>query len=158
MGLSERVASGDHLRTWEGDFPLDYLYTAGVAGERALRELKDNGRWLGTRCQKCEVTYAPARLYCERCLSRLEEWVPVILEGTLASYTVVHRDVDGHLLERPLTFGLIDLTEATGYLIHRLGEIGDGQPTIGVKVEGVLKPPGEREGSINDIRYFRPMK
>lgn len=158
MGLSERIASGDRLGTWEGDFPLEHLYTVGVAGERVLRELKDHGRLLGTHCPSCEVTYAPARLYCERCLTRLEEWVPVALAGTLASYTVVHQDVDGRLLERPVTVGLIALNEADGHFVHRLGEIDGGTPRIGMSVEAVLKLPSERVGSINDIRYFRPVQ
>jgi uncharacterized OB-fold protein len=157
MGLSERIANGDRLRTWEGDFPLEHLYTVGVAGERVLRELKDNGRLLGTRCVHCQVTYAPARLYCERCLARLEEWVPVALEGTLASYTVVHEDVDGQPLEPPVMVGLIALADVTGHLVHRLGDLGGRQPQLGMRVEAVLKPGAERTGSINDIRYFRPV-
>lgn len=156
MGLSERIASGDRLRTWDGDFPLEHLYTVGVAGERALRELKDRGRLLGTRCSRCEVTYAPARLYCERCLARLDEWVPIALEGTLASYTVVHQDVDGQPLAQPVVVGLIALNDATGHFVHRLGEVDDQPPRLGMSVEAVLKPPGERTGSIDDIRYFRP--
>ncbi|HVC35603.1 MAG TPA: Zn-ribbon domain-containing OB-fold protein [Chloroflexota bacterium] len=157
MGLSERIASGDRLRTWEGNFPLEHLYTVGVAGERALRELKDHGRLLGTRCARCEVTYAPARLYCERCLTRLDEWVPIALVGTLASYTMVHQDVDGQLLETPALVGLIGLDDASGHLVHRLGEFDGQQPRLGMKVEAVLRPATERVGSIVDIRYFRPV-
>lgn len=157
MGLSERLASRDQLRTWTGDFPLEHVYTVGVAGERSLRHLMDQGTLLGTRCSACEVTYAPARLYCERCLARLDEWVPVALVGTLASFTVVHQDVDGEPLPVPAVVGLIALRDATGHFIHRLGEVGAGPPRLGATVEAVLKPPAERIGSITDIRYFRPV-
>ncbi len=156
MALTERIASGDDLRTWQGNFPLEHLYTVGVAGERALRELKDNGRLLGTRCPTCQVTYAPARLYCERCLARLDEWVSIALEGTLASYTVIHQDVDGNPLVPPVVVGLIALADATGHFVHRLGEVDGRPPRLGMAVEAVLKPAGERTGSIEDIRYFRP--
>ena len=142
----------------EGDFPLEHLYTVGVAGERVLRELKDNGRLLGSRCSACQVTYAPARLYCERCLTRLDEWMPVPLEGTLASYTVVHQDVDGRPLDRPELVGLISFPDVNGHFIHRLGEVEAGQLQIGMRVEALLKPASDRIGSINDIRYFRPAR
>lgn len=157
MGLIERIASGDQLRTWEGDFPLDHLYTVGIAGERALRELKDRGRLLGTRCTRCKFTYAPARMYCERCLTPLDEWVPVALRGRLASYTIVHDDIDGQALDQPTLVGLIALDDANGYFVHRLGEANGRALRLGMTVEGVMKPPGERVGSINDIRYFRPV-
>lgn len=155
MALTERIARRDDLRTWQGNFPLEHLYTVGVAGERALRELKDNGRLLGTRCPTCQVTYAPARLYCERCLARLTEWVPIALEGTLASYTIVHQDIDGNPLDSPVVVGLIALTHATGHFVHRLGEVDGRPPRLGMAVEAVLKPAPERTGSIEDIRYFR---
>lgn len=158
MGLSERLSRADQLRTWPGVFPIEHLYTVGVAGERVLRELKEKGRLLGTRCAACQVTYAPARLYCERCLARLEEWVPVPLEGTLASYTVVHQDLDGQPLDPPQLVGLIQLPDVNGYFVHRLGEFGSTQPRLGTRVEALLKPAAERVGSINDIRYFRPAR
>ncbi|MGH2457663.1 MAG: Zn-ribbon domain-containing OB-fold protein [Chloroflexota bacterium] len=157
MGLTERISSGDQLKTWEGNFPLEHLYTVGVAGERALRELKDHGRLLGTRCTRCEWTYVPARMYCERCLATLDEWVPVAMRGSLASFTIVHQDVDGQPLDQPALVGLIALDDANGYFIHRLGEVDGRALRVGMKVEGVVKPPGERVGSIDDIRYFRPV-
>ena len=47
-------------------------------------------------------------------------------------------------------------------IMHLLGEVGDdintilGRVKIGMNVEAVWKPASEREGSITDIRYFRP--
>lgn len=157
MGLTERISNGDHLETWQGSFPLEHLYTVGIAGERVLRELKDHGRLLGTRCGRCEYTYVPARLYCERCLARLDEWIPVPLRGSLASYTTVFQDVDGRPLDPPTLMGLIALDESSGYLVHRLGEVEERSLRIGMTVEGVMKPIGERVGSIDDIRHFRPV-
>ena len=48
-------------------------------------------------------------------------------------------------------------------IMHLLGEVGDDLDTIlakvsiGMPVEAVWKPQEEREGSITDIRYFRPV-
>lgn len=156
MGLSVRVSNNEHLGSWEGAFPLEHRYTVGVAGERVLRELKDNGRLLGTRCSACQVTYAPARLYCEQCLTRLDDWVPIPLEGTLASYTIVSQDVDGQSLSAPVIVGLIQLDQASGYFVHRLGGVSPDQLRVGQRVKAKLRPNGERAGSINDIEHFGP--
>ena len=48
-------------------------------------------------------------------------------------------------------------------IMHVLGEVGEDLDTIlatvkmGMRVEAVWKPAQEREGSITDIRYFRPV-
>jgi uncharacterized OB-fold protein len=156
MGLSERVATNAECGRWEGSFPLEHLYTVGVAGERVLRELEAEGRLLGSRCTACQVTYAPARQYCERCLARLNEWVDIPLIGTLASYTVVHRDVDGRRLDPPQLVGLIALDGADGVFLHRLGGAPPEWWHLGRRVTGLMLPESERVGSINDIAYFGP--
>jgi hypothetical protein len=37
-----------------------------------------------------------------------------------------------------------------------LGDVDPQQVHIGMKVQAVWKPPAEREGSILDIKHFRP--
>ena len=39
------------------DVKLYGQYTYGIAGERFFREIKDNGRLMGTKCQKCQLIY-----------------------------------------------------------------------------------------------------
>ena len=46
---------------WHGDLPVTSRYTAGLAGERFFRAIKDEGRILGTLCTECDITYVPAR-------------------------------------------------------------------------------------------------
>ncbi len=143
-------------QTVEGIFPLEYLYTAGIAGERVLRALKDHGTLLGSRCPACEVTYVPGRLYCERCLSPLEEWLEIPLEGTLASYTVVHRDLDGNPLSPPAILGLIELDGVGGTFVHWVGNSEPDKLAIGQRVCAEMRPKADRRGSITDIAFFRP--
>lgn len=50
MGSLEQIERVDQLGQWPGEMPVSFLYTVGVAGERFLRELKDKGRFLGSRC------------------------------------------------------------------------------------------------------------
>jgi uncharacterized OB-fold protein len=81
---------GDKVESWKGSISLEYRYTAGVAGERFLSELKKSGRLMATHCDACDVTYLPPRIYCERCLAPLEKWVEVKGPASLYSYTVTH--------------------------------------------------------------------
>jgi hypothetical protein len=51
---------------------------------------------------------------------------------------------------------VIAIDGSDGGFLHTLGEVEPGEVTIGMKVEAVWKPVGERTGSILDIEYFRP--
>ena len=44
-----------------------------------------------------------------------------------------------------------------GGLVHRLDEVEPVEIEIGMPVEAVFKPQAERQGSILDILYFRPV-
>jgi uncharacterized OB-fold protein len=39
-----------------------------------------------------------------------------------------------------------------------LGEVDPKEVKIGMRVQAVWKPADERQGSINDILYFKPFK
>jgi uncharacterized OB-fold protein len=51
---------------------------------------------------------------------------------------------------------VIAIDGSDGGFLHTLGEVEPDAVTIGMKVEAVWKPVGERTGSILDIAYFRP--
>lgn len=155
MGSSKHVERVTDLRAWPGDFPVSHLYTMGVAGERFFRELKDGGRFLGTRCAACDHVYVPPSIYCPGCFAALEEWKEVGPQGTVRAVTTAHHGVDGAPLESPETLALIQLDGADSLLAHRIGEPEGVQ--IGAKVEAVFKDAAQRVGSILDVRYFRPV-
>jgi uncharacterized OB-fold protein len=43
-------------------------------------------------------------------------------------------------------------------IMHMLGEIDPKEVKIGMRVKAFWKPAEERQGSINDILYFKPIK
>jgi uncharacterized OB-fold protein len=155
MSILEKVDKLDHAIAWHGDIPITSRYTAGIAGERFFREIKDHGRLLGTRCEACGLTYVPPTMFCERCFAQLDDWVQVASTGTVFTYTVLYADLDGKPLAEPDILAYVKLDGSDGGLIHRLGEVGPDEVEIGMRVEAVFKAEGEREGSILDIRYFR---
>jgi uncharacterized OB-fold protein len=140
---------------WTGNLPVNNRYTFGLAGERFFRTLKDDGKIMGTYCPECDHTYVPATAFCERCLGELNEWVDVGLAGELHTFTILFVGWDGQPLEKPELVGLVSFGD--GGIVHKL-EADPGQLELGMKMQAVLKPKGERKGSILDIQYFKPAK
>jgi uncharacterized OB-fold protein len=134
--------------------PVSSRYTFGLAGERFFRAIKDEGRIYGTYCSHCDHTYVPATAFCERCLNELTDWVDVGTQGEVHSFTLLFEDYDGSPLASPELVAFVSLGD--GGLVHRLGEVDPQEVYIGMPVEAVFKPAGERSGSILDIVYFKP--
>lgn len=141
-------------QAWEGNLPVTNRYSYGLAGERFFRAIKDEGRILGSYCPKCDITYVPGRVFCERCLGELDEWADAGTLGEVHTFTLLYVDHDGNPLEQPRLVAFIRLGD--GGLIHNLGEVEPDEIFIGMPVEAVFKPQAERQGSILDIAYFRP--
>ena len=140
---------------WLGDLPVTSRYTAGIAGEKFFRAIKDEGKILGTTCENCDITYVPGRIFCERCMGELSEWQDVGTTGEIYTFTLLYENLDGSHREEPLIVAFIRM--ADGGLIHQLGEVELEDITFDMPVEAVFKPKAEREGSILDIQYFRPI-
>jgi uncharacterized OB-fold protein len=140
------------VRKIPGELPVAFRYTPGVGNTAFFEALADRGVFLGSRCDECAVTYVPARIFCERCFAELRADVECGPAGTLQSWTVGRVDVDGARLEEPETIGLVRLDGADTVLLHRLVDVPD--PSIGMRVEAVLRPAEERTASIDDLRGF----
>ncbi len=153
MTLLERDKNAP--KAWYGDLPVTSRYTYGLAGERFFRAIKDEGVIYGTHCPKCERTYVPAALFCERCLGSLEDWVDVGTVGKIHTYTLLYQNYDGSRREIPELIAFIALED--GGIIHRLGGIASEDIEIGMEVQAVFKEKSDREGSILDIVYFKPV-
>lgn len=151
----DKITNPFHIRHWLGDMEADYIYTLGVAGERFLNEIKENGRIMGAKCPRCNVVYVPPRMYCEKCFAKLGQWVNVGTKGVIHTFTVATIDVDGKKLEKPVIYALIKFTGACGGLIHKIEETKPDTVKIGKKVEAVFRPSLERKASINDIAHFK---
>lgn len=159
MAILERITRNIDNRYWDPGveaFPVKNRYTAGVAGQRFFEELKENGKIFGSKCNSCLITYVPARIYCERCFARLEEkdWVDVGTSGTVYSYTVVHKTKSKEQKEKPSIIAAVMI--ADGLLIHRLGNCKVEDLYIGMPVKAELKAITERQGGIEDIKFFKP--
>ena len=143
--ITERIDKPSEIKSWPGTIPVHNLYTVGIAGEKFLRAIKDQGKLLAASCGKCQKDFLPPKIFCPYCLQELKEWREVPSRGVVETFTVCNGQI----------FALIRLTSAGG-LIHKLGGVTPGKVKIGLKVEAVFKVPAERKGSLLDIAYFQP--
>jgi uncharacterized OB-fold protein len=97
----------------------------------------------------------PGVLFCERCLSELEEWIDVGATGEVHTFTLLYEDYDGASRETPEVIAFVKFGD--GGLVHKLGEIDPEDVEIGMMVEAVFKEAAEREGAITDIIHFKPV-
>lgn len=145
---------GEEYRRRKGNMEALYVYTAGVAGDRFFREIRDNERLMGTYCPECDVTYLPPRLYCETCFSELNEWEEIPNKGRVDALTVAYVDEKGEKLARPKVLAMVRFPGATGGLIHTV-DLPVDDVHRGMEVEVVYLPRGLRQGSLLDILHFK---
>ena len=150
MTFLERDPTGP--TAWHDEMQVTNRYTFGIAGERFFREIKEDGRILGTRCNNCKRTYVPAAIFCERCLDELDDWVDVGITGEIETFTHLYVNYDGTHRSEPETVAFIKFGD--GGIIHRLISQDSQQIEIGMSAKAIFKPKAEREGSILDIQHF----
>jgi uncharacterized OB-fold protein len=158
MAILGKVDKLHEAVAWRDSIPIQSRYSAGIAGERFLREIKDNARFLGTYCEECDLVYVPATMFCERCFAELDAWVEVPNHGMVFTYTILFQDLDEQPLDPPELLAYVKLDGTDGGLVHYLGEVDPEDVYVGMEVEAVFKEAAERQGSILDVIHFRPVQ
>lgn len=152
----DKIRDPRKIRHQIGDMECDYIYTAGVAGERFYIALRDEEKLLATRCEKCNITFMPPRLYCDKCFAELTNFFEVPSTGIIGSYTITYFDRDGDPLDEPEVLAFVKIDKTDGGLIHRIGELKPESLKIGTKVTAVFDAKAKRQGRLTDIKYFKP--
>jgi acetyl-CoA C-acetyltransferase len=137
---------------------VTYRWDAGEAMGAFLEALFD-GRIVATVCEQCGRTLVPPRKFCERCFRPTDRWTQVPDTGTVQTFSICFVRWDMVPLDPPEIPAVIriDGTSEGGFL-HKLGEVEPADVRSGMQVEALWKDPGERQGSILDIAYFRPRR
>ncbi len=140
---------------------LEYSWDNGFALTTYLDGFKQ-GRIRGSYCSECGRMMIPCRSFCELCnLRAVEEYYDLPDTGTVETYTVSNVDwASAPLPEgRQDVFAVISIDGASPKmgLVHRLGGVDPAEIRIGMRVKAVWKDPDDREGSVTDLEYFRPL-
>jgi len=138
-----------------GKLEIPYRYFAGTFSSQWFRALRDEKKILGCRCPTCRKVFVPPRGNCERCLTKIEEWVELPGTGTVESWTVVRYAEPFQPQKPPLVLAAIKLDGADSSLIHLLGGVPPDQVQVGQRVKAVFAE--ERKGRITDISHFQPV-
>jgi len=158
MSLIERYQKTTDIGYWEGQIPMSYIYTVGRAGDKFFKELK-NGKIFGAKCEACNTTYVPAKIFCEKCFARLEDkYLNVGTKGIVYTFTECYETYEGIRKDKPSVVAVIQIDGTQGFLVHWLGEVDFEKVSIGMPVVAIFKAKKDRKGSILDIKYFKPIK
>jgi hypothetical protein len=143
--------------TLEVEPNLRYAWDTGIAIGRFLAELK-KGRIVGRQCYRCRRTMVPPRMFCEQCFRPTDRWVVLEDTGRVNTYSISYIRWDASRVKEPTIPAVIEIDGASKGMgiMHFLGEVRPEDVQVGMRVKAVWKPPRQREGSILDIRYFRP--
>lgn len=136
---------------------FEYAYDCGIGYGRYLAEFK-KGRIVGTRCKKCDRVLLPARYFCEWCWRPVDEWIFLRDTGVVNTFVISYTDWLARPSKEPGFPAMIEVDGSGGVAIMgKLGEVTRDTVKIGMRVKAVWKPEEEREGSVTDIMYWKPI-
>ena len=140
---------------------LRYYWDNGLAMNTYLDGMK-NGKIRGSYCRQTGRMMIPARSFSEIAdLNPVSDYYDLPDTGTVRTYTLSHVNWDSSLLPdgqiNVFAVIAIDGIDENMGLVHVLGEVKPEEVKIGMKVQAVWKDAGDREGSIKDILYFKPI-
>jgi uncharacterized OB-fold protein len=140
-----------------GEWNIHYNYAAGEITSKFLATLRDEGKIMATKCDKCGLVILPPRSYCERCFVRVSNLVEVGNEGTLTCFSVIYEPFPG-LPEPPYVIGFVKLDGADTSMVNfvdgvDLKDLSSAliKLRVGVRVKVIYKK--ERVGRVTDFSY-----
>lgn len=139
----------------DADVYLPYDYIAGDHKARYLRALKEK-RILGSRCSKTGKVFVPPLINSPESFAPTDELVEVAQRGVVTTFCIVNIPVIGRSLEIPYVAASVALDGADVSIFALIQECKPEEARMGMRVEAVWKPDGERQGDHEDIQYFRP--
>jgi hypothetical protein len=139
----------------QADLNLPYHYYAGDYKALYLRALKDK-KILGSKCSETGKVFVPPIINSPESFAPCEEIVEVSDRGIVTTFCVVNVPVYGRDIELPYVVASVALDGADISIYGLVQECKAQDVRMGMRVEAVWKPDGERQGDHTDIRYFRP--
>lgn len=134
---------------------LNYEHSASPVETRYLLGLAE-GRILGQRCPACDKVYVPPRGACPTDGIPTEEEVELPGRGTITTFCIVNVPFMGQRLTPPYVAAYVLLDGADIPIQHLVLECAAEDVRMGMRVEGVWKPPEEWKHSMENIDHFRP--
>jgi uncharacterized OB-fold protein len=147
--------------------PIFMEYPMGLFMGRFIRELKENARLVGIHCHSCSHTIFPPQALCPRCHAenfKDSTWVEVGPKATIAGLMEIKMPwlnpstLTLRSSEHPVGVLLVDGPGTSPSIIWHFVCAPHGEKLHqGMRVMAEFKPKEEREGIMEDIRYWVPV-
>ena len=143
------------VRYVEATVHLPYHYVAGDSRARYLHALKDK-KILGSKCSRTGKVFVPPLVASPESFAPAEDLVEVADHGVVTTFCIVRIPVMGRNVELPYVAASVALDGAAISIFALVQECKPEDVRMGMRVEAVWKPDGERQGDHEDILHFRP--
>lgn len=134
---------------------LPYRYIAGDLRARFFAALKDK-RFIGSKCSQTGKVFVAPLVSSPESFAPATELVEVASRGVVTTFCIVNIPVIGRDLQLPYVAASVALDGADISMFGAVQECKPEDVHMGMRVEAVWKPDGERTGSFDDVLYFRP--
>ncbi len=134
---------------------LPYHYVAGDYRARYLHALKDK-KILGSKCSRTGKVFVPPLVASPESFAPAEDLVEVADHGVVTTFCIVRIPVMGRNVELPYVAASVALDGAAISIFALVQECKPEDVRMGMRVEAVWKPDGERQGDHGDILHFHP--
>ena len=157
--LSESQIREGEVLSFIDKMQADFAWDTGQAISQYLEGFKQ-GQITGAYCSHCRKTVVPPRTVCEWCFHEMDHYVPLADTGTVNTFSLCYVTWDVQRITEPEIPAVIEIDGAAPLhgIMHKLGEIEPADVSVGMRVKAVWKPADQREGSITDILYFKPLE
>lgn len=145
----------ERVKYVEANVYLPYRYCAGDYRARFLQGLKDK-KILGSKCSKTGKVFVPPIIASPESFAPADEIVELADRGVVTTFCIVNIPVMGRDIELPYVAASVALDGADLSIFSAVQECKPEDVRMGMRVEAVWKADGEREGSFEDLMYFRP--
>jgi uncharacterized OB-fold protein len=122
-GMTPIVVKQPYRIDYVHSFGQDSPFFAGLA----------NGRLLGTRCRRCDYTYATPRLACMSCGGETD-WVELPKVGRVHTFTTCYFGSEEFLPECPFSLILVEFEGVNTLFLARLIGINPDRIRVGMEV------------------------
>ena len=154
--MTQKSEGQELLTISSGEAFQPFDWSVGKCGSKFLAEIRDNKKFIGIKCPKCERVYVPPRKVCGRCYVGMDEFVPVALEGTIDVCAIIQFGfIDPSTgIQQPVPYGyaFIKLDGADSLLPHFIDSADPEKVKVGARVRAVFEE--KRTGTMMDIKHF----
>jgi uncharacterized OB-fold protein len=145
----------DPVKYVETNVYLPYRYIAGDYRARAMHGLKDK-KFVDSKDSKTGKVFVTPIVNSPESFAPCEEFVELEGRGVVTTFCIVNIPVIGRDLQLPYVAASVALDGADISIFAAVQECAVADVRMGMRVEAVWKPDGERTGSFDDVLYFRP--